>query len=289
MTKINKKNIGIVALAGVLQKETLLAGANYLTSLGFNVKIAPSCFDESRIFNPENDEARARELINFFKDDDIEIILNMRGGYGSNRIFKYIKDFEFIKYPKIFIGYSDITYIHILLNQKHGLKTYHGPMITDLLTKNKKSINSFLEIAINNNPLTLKGIHFLNPYNCLIEGTVVGGNLSIICSTLATDNEIDTRGKILFIEDVNEDAYKIDRMLMQLKYSNKLEGCIGIIIGDFSGSNEKDIYDTILKMLLPLNVVVATGILAGHSSPNLTIPLGGHCVMDCLRQELRFE
>ena len=282
------KKIGIVALAGPMDSDIVLEGEDYLKSLGYDVLIAPSCFERNRYLAGNSDEERALDLKMLFAEDEIGAILNMRGGYGSNRLMPYIYDFNFANYPKLFIGYSDITYMHIYLNQKHNLITYHGPMIKDLLKNEKMTIDGFTKTALEGEPLILKGVCFLVKEG-EASGRTVGGNLSIVCSTLGTMNEIDTRGKILFLEEVNEEPYVLDRLLMQLVYAGKIYDCAGIILGDFSGADKSEIMKTIRKVLLPAGKIIAADIPAGHTSPNLTIPLGAMCVLDVASGSIVFE
>jgi len=282
------KKIGIVALAGPMTSEKVLAGEMYLRALGYDVLIAPSCFERNRYLAGNSDADRALDLKMMFADDEIGAILNMRGGYGSNRIIPYLGDFDFTCYPKAFIGYSDITYIHIYLNQCFGLATYHGPMISDLIKNDTLTTSSFIKTALNGCPLTLKGTRFLSKTGGTVCGISIGGNLSMICSTLGTGVEIDTYGKLLFLEETGEEPYSIDRLLMQLVHAGKIRDCAGIILGDFSGADRDEITKTIKDILLPFNKTIATDIPAGHCTPNLTIPLGVYCELDPITNEIRF-
>lgn len=285
----DKITIGIVALAGPLDIDTLLLGEAYLQELGYNVIIAPSCFERTRYLAGTSDENRAIDLMMLFADDEVDIILNMRGGYGSNKIIPYIQNFNFSQYSKPFIGYSDITYIHIYLNQKWEIPTYHGPMINDLIKNDTLTTGSMIKTAIRRAPLNLKEVEFLGDESGIVYGNTIGGNLTIICSTLGTDNEIDTRGKILFLEEVNEEPYSVDRLLMQLVHSGKIQACSGIILGDFHAQDTEGIYQTIEEVLLPMNKIIAKNIPAGHTIPNITIPLGKYCQIDTASATISFE
>lgn len=282
------KKIGIVALAGPMASETVLAGEAYLRKLGYDVIVAPSCFENNRYLAGNSDADRALDLQMMFADEEVGAILNMRGGYGSNRILPYLTDFNFANYPKPFIGYSDITYIHIYLNQCFGLATYHGPMINDLIKNDTLTTGSFIKTALNASPLTLRNVDFLSRTGGIVSGISIGGNLSMICSTLGTRTEIDTCDKIIFLEEINEEPYSVDRLLMQLVHAGKIEDCAGIILGDFSGADQEEITKTIIDILLPFNKTIATGIPAGHTMPNITIPLGVYCEIDPSANEIRF-
>lgn len=283
------KKIGIVALAGPLDSHVLLAGEAYLNALGYEVLIAPSCFESNRYLAGNSDEERALDLMMLFADDEIGAILNMRGGYGSNRILPHIRNFDFSKYPKPFIGYSDITYMHIYLNQNYNLITYHGPMIKDLLEDDQLTTKKWIKTALKGIPLTLKGVSFMNVETKRVAGITIGGNLTIVCSTLGTPNEINTVGKILFLEEINEEPYSVDRLLMQLIHAGKIHDCIGIILGDFGGVDQDEVMKTIKELLLPTGKLIAYGLPAGHAIPNLTIPLGASCILDDIRGRIAFQ
>ena len=273
------KKIGIVALAGPMNREDLLAGEKALKQLGFDVLIAPSCFEKNGYLAGTSDGNRAMDLMMLFAEDEVGAILNLRGGYGSNRIIPYLKGFNFASYPKPFIGYSDITYVHLYLNQIHGLVTYHGPMLKDITKGDSLTTTSFLDAALKGEAITMTQVSYYDSNLPVTTGTTVGGNLTIVCSTLGTSVEINTQGKVLFLEEVNEEAYQIDRLLTQLLYAGKLDHCSGIILGDFKGVNQREIFDTIKKILAPLGKPVAYGIPAGHTIPNVTIPLGTRCML----------
>ena len=282
------KKIGIVALAGPMDAETLLEGEALLQRLGFNVLIAPSCFERDRYLAGTSDEERALDLQMLFADEEIGAILNMRGGYGSNRLMPYLKNFDFSRYPKPFIGYSDITYIHLFLNQTHRMKTYHGPMIKDLLTEHPQTLYGFFQTALAEKKLVLSDVSYLNPSQMPLLGQSIGGNLTVVASTLGTAQEIDTRGRILFLEEVGEAPYSVDRLLMQLIYSGKIHDCVGLVLGDFAGEDQAGVWETIRRILLPTQKTIAYGISAGHSVPNVTIPLAAPCLMDAQRATLHF-
>lgn len=273
------QKIGIVALAGPMDVQTVLAGEAYLNKLGYDTLIAPSCFESHGYLAGLNDEDRALDLMMMFADDEIGAVLNMRGGYGSNRLIPYLADFDFSKYPKPFIGYSDITYLHVYLNQCYGLMTYHGPMIKDLLEFNEKTTMSFVQTALETADVCLENVMFMGGKRPA-SGVLVGGNLSMLCSTLGTSQQLETKGKILFIEEVNEPPYVIDRLMMQLIHSGLLAKCAGVIIGDLGEDFHEENLHVVKKLLKPFDITVATGVKVGHTTPNLTLPMGGDCVLN---------
>ena len=281
--------IGIVALAGSMDSEIVLQGEDFLEDLGYDVLTAPSCFEKNRYFAGNSEKDRALDLKMMFAEDEVGAILNMRGGYGSNRLMPYIKDFNFARYPKPFIGYSDITYMHIYLNQHQNLVTYHGPMIKDLLKNDPSTIDNFIYSCLDGVPLTLRNVGYFTEQNHQVKGLTVGGNLTIVASTLGTEYEIDTRGKILFLEEVNEEPYVVDRLLMQLLFAKKIQDCAGLILGSFSGQDKVGIMETIKDILLSTKKVIAYNIPAGHTSPNISIPLGVMCTLDVAKKQIIFE
>lgn len=272
--------IGIVAPAGPMEAETVFKAEELLKEMGFKVVIAPSCFERKGYLAGLSDKRRAEDIMMMFADDAIDAILCMRGGYGCNRIVPYFKNFKFSNFPKPFIGYSDITYLHIYFNQFHRLMTYHGPMIKDLLLKDETTTNHFLETVMGETNFEMIDVPYLNDYQCPVEGELIGGNLTIICTTLGTPFEIDTCNKILFIEEVNEPVYVIDRLLTQLKYSGKLDQAAGIILGDFNVYDPKATTKLLKKMLRPLKKPIAYNVPSGHCSPLITLPLGAYVKLE---------
>ncbi|GFZ32917.1 peptidase S66 [Clostridium zeae] len=282
------KTIGIVSPAGCDDAEIIDKKISDFKNLGFNVKVGNHVFDKYGYLAGE-DKARACDLMNMFIDDEVDAIVCFRGGYGSARILPYL-DLEIIKkHPKIFCGYSDITLILNYLYKKLNLVTFHGPMVksdfSDLITR-----DSFLTAIMDNScnyKIDLNSFDSVQVHNTKnISGKLVGGNLSIICSSLGTPFEIDTNNKILFLEDVNEKIYSIDRMLTQLDLANKLKCCKGFILGNFTPS-ENDmkehnftLNELIAQKILPLKKPTIINLPFGHEYPNITLPVGGSVKID---------
>ncbi len=266
--------IGIVAPSGPLELETLLKGEAFLISQGYRVLIAPSCFEKHGYLAGTSDYNRAQDLMMMFANDEVKAVLCMRGGYGSNRMMPYIKDFKFSNYKKPFIGFSDVTYLHIFLNQNHNLMTFHGPMIFDLIREDEQTNTHFFEVLGGNYRFNMNEVPYYSKGLGSVTGELVGGNLSIMCSTLGTPYEIDTKGKILFIEEVNEPVYVIDRLMMQLELSGKLDDAAGIVLGDFNVFDKEKTRVFLKKMFKSYQKPVAYNIPSGHCLPNYVLPLG---------------
>lgn len=281
--------IGLIAPSSPTKDKYIKQGVKKLREMGFQVKIGKTAYSKlGYLAGP--DELRADELNSFFKDKNIDGIICLRGGYGSPRILNLL-DYDMIREnPKVFVGYSDITALHIALNQLADLVTFHGPMLASDISGDfsEFSRNSLLNAIFNREfkseiENSSREIKSIKPG--LAEGPIIGGNLSLIVSSLGTPYEIDTRGKILLIEEIGEATYRIDRMLNQLILSNKFQDAKGIIFGDFNNClPEEDgdftVEELIEDMIKPLNKPTITGLEIGHCEPAITLPLGLNTRLD---------
>lgn len=281
--------IGLISPAGPENPAKIENSINLLRSLGFNIKEGKHIYDKLG-YLAGRDQHRADDLTNMFLDKDVDMILCVRGGYGTMRILPLI-DFSIIKQnPKIFAGFSDITTFLNNIALKCNLVTFHSPMCNSNLS-DEYTLKSFLDtLMLGYNPFIIK-----NPENTVITssskvsttGQLVGGNLSLICSTIGTPFEIDTKNKILFIEEVSEEPYKIDRMFTQLILSGKFQECAGIILGQFTNcelphyERSLTLEEVIEDRILSLNKPTLVNLQSGHSYPKLTLPIGAKIKMDC--------
>ncbi len=244
------------------------------------------------------DEVRAGDVNKMFADPKIDAVLCIRGGYGSQRLLPLL-DYDLIrKNPKTFAGYSDITAFLTVFSQDCGFVTYHAPMYsTDLYNiKDKYTFKSFYD-----NLFEGRTADYANPPGYEIttlvggraEGVLTGGNLSLLVSSLKTPFEIDTKGKILFIEEVDEAPYRIDRMLLQLKYAGKFRDCSGIIFGSFKGceaaepSKSLTLNRVFEELIVPEGKPCISGFACGHSMPSLTLPMGAGFLLDSTAKVLK--
>lgn len=284
--------IGVVAPASPTTIDRVEKAYEKLIEMGFKVIMGESCYSNYG-YLAGTDDVRAEDLNKMFKNQEIDGIICLRGGYGTPRILDLL-DYDLIKNnPKVFIGYSDITALHIAFNKLSTLVTFHGPMVSsDLIGEfsefSKKSLyNSILEgkfQPVIKDPLD--EITIINGGKA--EGAIIGGNLSLITSTIGTPYEIDSKGKILFIEEIGEEPYRIDRMLTQLRLSKKLEEAEGIILGDFNNcvaeSSEYDdsltLEEVIDQIIKPLGKATIFNFKAGHCEPTVTIPFGVKAKLD---------
>jgi muramoyltetrapeptide carboxypeptidase len=240
-----------------------------------------------------SDGQRLQDLHDAFADPDIDAILCMRGGYGSMRLLDGL-DFELIRrHPKPLVGYSDITALHTAINQRVGLITFHGAMLNaDLLgEKQAPTASSLLEQLGGQVGSGSAIVHpAAYPLSTVVPGNacgrLVGGNLSMLGATMGTLAEIDSQDSILFIEDVNEPLYRIDRLLTQLRLAGKLRGVKGVLVGDFAGVTVTALTPLLLDVFGPLGVPVLAGWRSGHCDPNVCLPLGAKVRLDSAAQSL---
>ncbi|MDN3507851.1 MAG: LD-carboxypeptidase [Simkaniaceae bacterium] len=204
-----------------------------------------------------DDEVRAKNFIEMWCDPEVDVVWAGRGGYGAMRILPLL-DYEAIKAnPKPFVGMSDITALHLAIHKETGLQTFLGPMIETYLNSSFARDHFFEALS--------QGV---------IDGDeiITGGNLALIAATIGTQWEIETKNKTLLLEDVAEEAYRIDRMLCQLKLSGKLDGLTGVILASWarcSGNIEKVFDDYFSDVPYP----VIRGFPSGHIDEQITIPL----------------
>jgi muramoyltetrapeptide carboxypeptidase len=281
--------IGIVAPAGPVEQEELLRGIEIVESLGLTVKLGKHVYDKYG-YLAGSDADRAADLNQMFRDDEVKGIICARGGYGSGRIADLV-DYQLIKQkPKVLLGYSDITYLHTSIRQRTGLVTFHGPMVASDMGESDFAKRSYDLLQQFFTPTDVVYTSAISPLEAIVHGKavgpLVGGNLSLLISTLGTPDEIDTAGKLLLLEDIEEPPYRVDSMLNQLKQAGKLESANGIIIGDFRTSLPEDpenllSYDQVfVDYLTELQKPVMKGFRIGHCNPNITVPLGTEATMD---------
>jgi muramoyltetrapeptide carboxypeptidase len=274
--------IGVIAPASPPNMKRLEKAIPFFTNLGLHVKLGKN-IEKVHGYLAGTDEERLSDFHDMIRDDDVKAIIFARGGYGTGRFVDSI-DYDLIKkHPKIIWGYSDITYLHTAIRQQTGLVTFHGPMLaSDIADPDFDDISatSFLQLF---EPTALQYNESIAPLDVLVEGegtgSLVGGNLALITSTLGTTYELDTKGKILLLEDIDEQPYRIDSMLNQLKLAGKLEQAAGIVVGDFANAEPKSepsltLEEVFRHYLGDLTCPVMTGFKIGHCFPHFAVPLG---------------
>lgn len=241
------------------------------------------------------DPFRAEEFNSFAGREDIAAVLASRGGYGSMRMINLI-DFESIKkYPKIFIGFSDFTFVLLAISKICNLVTYHGPVGISTFSPFTKDffVKALFQSKSNTLQIKYDQIQIVNPG--IAEGRLIGGNLTMLASTLGTKYEFDSNNSILFFEEVNEHAYQIDRLLNQLKLAGKFDTVRALIIGKFNNLNTRrpfypnfgySIMEVINQILKPLKIPTILNFPVGHISEQVTLPLLLNSTIDTNKKSL---
>ena len=282
--------ISIVSPAGKVKKEPVLFAVEWLEKQGYKVELGKHVFAQHFQF-AGTDEQRLEGLQTAFDDPETDAVICSRGGYGTVRIIDQLDFTEFKKHPKWLVGFSDVTILHAYLNNL-GVATIHGAMPTSFFNENgdsSESLDSLMDLLTGKN-CTYNFATNKNSKTGNITAELVGGNLSIIVSLLGTKYELKTEGKILFIEEVDEYLYHIDRMMHQLKLAGKLDKLAGLVIGDFTGVKDnkspfgKTFEEIILDALKTYNLPVCFGFSAGHDNKNLALAFGAKCNLNVTQQ-----
>ncbi|MFE8700642.1 LD-carboxypeptidase [Cytobacillus sp. FJAT-54145] len=289
--------IGILAPASPPNQENLERSLEFLRELGLNVKFGQHVKNEYG-YLAGTDEERLEDLHNMFLDKEVKGIICAGGGYGTARIAAEI-DYDLIKNnPKILWGYSDITFLHMSIYQQTGLVTFHGPMLASDIGKEDAHALSKQYFQQLFEPKTITYTEEFSALQVLVEGEVeailVGGNLSLITSSLGTPFEIDTKDKLLLIEDINEEPRAVDRMLNQLYMAGKLKEAAGFIIGDFNNCVPEREKSLTLEEVIEHYIQKAAkpamkGFNIGHCSPNIGVPLGVNVKFSTSKKQVIFE
>ncbi len=291
--------IAIIAPSSPVPKEKLEKCQIVLKDMGYKVKVGQSAYESVNGYMAGSAKLRADEINSMFADKQVDAIFCIRGGYTSCKVMEYL-DYDIIKNnPKIFVGYSDVTSYNIAFNQKCDFVTYHGPMVcSNMISQYDDFTKKSFEDALNmEDELELKnpeGEEFKVLVKGHAEGRITGGNMTLVTPSIGTDYEIDTKGKVLFIEEIDESVPKIEKMLYQLKYSGKFDDCVGVLIGDFSGcENTYDESYNVIRLMEDFfedfNKPVMYNIKSGHCSPMSTIILGAVCTIDTDTKTIKFS
>ncbi|MBU0483845.1 MAG: LD-carboxypeptidase [Proteobacteria bacterium] len=286
--------IGLIAPAGpVLSENEFQAGAKILAEMGFRIKSSRNLRATDH-YLAGSDQQRATDFCDLWQDPKVKAIMAVRGGYGSIRMLPMVKMDLVRQNPKIFIGFSDVS---VLLNNiftATGVITFHGPMLTTLPRSDQDSLQSLFDL-LTRPPLTKikpSKLEIITPGKA--QGILLGGNLTTLSQLLATPYEQPWQDIILFIEDVGEAPYRIDRMLTQLKESGRLDKLSGLIMGSFydGGNSARDDTELIWQRAKELSedkFPVWANFPIGHTARNQIIPIGIRAEMDSDHRTLHFK
>ena len=288
--------IGIVCPAGFMPAERIVACVNTLKSWGFQVKIGKTVGGISLDYFSGTDAERLDDLQEMLDDEDISAILFGRGGYGLSRIIDQISFKKFRKWPKWILGYSDISLLHAHIYANYEIATAHAPMagafqdtvpgdpyilsIRELLTGEK------LRYVCDPHPYNRKGE---------VEGMLMGGNLTLLAHAVGGSSDFKTKGLILFIEDIGEYLYNVDRMLYQLKSAGKFQKPAAVIVGSFTDLKDterpfgKDAYEIIRDILSEFEYPVCYGFPVGHVKENVALKCGAEFRLKISKEKVMLE
>ena len=265
---------------------------------GFETTLAPHAL-EVRGYLAGGDEARAADLHAMFADAGVQGILCIRGGYGAMRLVDAL-DYDLIRrHPKVFIGYSDVTALHLALARRAGLVTFHGPMVTALAKDDGGALRALLRAVTRPEPLG----RIVNPPDGpmietlvpgVAEGVLMGGNLALITALLGTPYLPSFEGAVLFIEDIVDHAYRLDRKLVHLRLASVLRDVVGIVVGECRLRAEPTepaltIRQILEDLVVPMGKPAIFGLACGHGAHHLTLPLGVRTRLDATRGILSLE
>jgi muramoyltetrapeptide carboxypeptidase len=281
--------IGIAAPASPFDRESFEQGEQTLRAMGFETVIPEGIWTADR-YLAGPDEHRAAVLQQLFENERIDAVICVRGGYGSLRILPLLDFDRIAAHPKIFIGFSDATALLTAITRRCGFATFHGPVVTSLANASAPTLAALSAAVASGAPLSYRPAAAVTVRPGVASGIVSGGNLTTLCHLLGTPFQPSFRNRILFLEDRGEAAYRIDRMLTQLKLAGCLEGIRGLVLGTFTDCGPlSEILEIVSDRLAGTDIPVLAGMEAGHAEPNLTLPLGIKAVLDADRGLLAFE
>ena len=281
--------VALFAPASAVPAEKLQPALDFVRSLGMEPVTYPSCYFANRDgYLAATDAQRAKDMMDAFADPAIDGVWCIRGGYGGHRILPLLDAEVIRRNPKWFGGYSDVTALHTFLNQDCGLVTYHCTMPSTEPNPNDYTL-SYLKKAL------FGGLSDIQnpadqPISTLVpgkaEGILCGGNLSLVAASLGTPWELDTRGKILFLEDIGEKTYRIDGMLTQLRNAGKFDDCAGIILGAWTDCPPEYPEKTLLlpeifqQLVVPAGKPTIMDFACGHCATTSALAMGKPCKLD---------
>jgi muramoyltetrapeptide carboxypeptidase len=285
--------VAVVASAAAIERAHLERGVNVLASMGFRVKVSERVLARAGILAGD-DRDRASELQGYFADPEVKAIFSARGGYGCGRLLPILDFKAMAATPKIFVGFSDATFLLNALVDFSGIVSFHGPMVAmdfakGLSPRSFEHLQGLLNGKIDSFELDAR--ETLHPGSA--QGEVIGGCLSVVVAMIGTPYEPRFDGRILFLEDTGEKAYRIDRMLVQLRQSGALGRVAGIVFGAIRAidGNEQEtqlIARFAAEQTAGLGCPVLYGIEAGHGTENFTIPFGVVARIDSAARRIIF-
>lgn len=280
--------IGICAPSASFDMGKFNDGIKILKNLGFNIKIPDQIFQKKR-YLAGDDILRAQVILELFTDSEVDGIISARGGFGALRILEYIDWPLIAAFPKPFVGFSDATVLLLSMIDRCDMPVIHGPNLISLATAQNETIDSLYE--------TLTGeecpeMTFDDDVICpgKASGILKGGNLSTIVHLAGTMFQPDFNNSVFFMEDINEPAYKIDRMLTQMKMAGFFDGINGVVTGSFTNCENEEYLPQILgEIFQDFQIPVLCGLHVGHGGINLSLLMGKKVEINSRDRNLRWD
>ena len=269
--------IGVVAPSYAPRPGWLARGVKALERAGYGI-VLDNELSTTRRFQRAEDERRAENFMGMWLDPRVKAVIGGTGGYGAVRMLPHLEPEIFRLNPKSFVGYSDVTALHLWLMRRAGLRVFHGPTVDDLIPSTRDPTMSSLLAALTvPRPTARIGrdiAHVVRPGRAV--GRLTGGNLSLVQQSIGTPYEIDTRDAILFLEETREPMSVADERLVHLRAAGLLRDVRGVVFGQLSldRSEEDEFEDFLLDLVSDLQVPIIVDFPAGHEVPNLTLPIG---------------
>lgn len=287
--KVLQKNdpVHVVASSSPFSQKGFLKGIGKLKSFGLKPKYRKDIFSREA-YLAGSDERRFQELKNALADKNAKAIFFARGGYGAARL---IEKLSFVKPElKILAGFSDVTTLLLYAQKKWGWVTFYSPMVGGSLYQDRLTLNSFQKTVFSRQPLgALEVPDLVSVRPGKAEGVLVGGCLTLIAHSLGTPYQIETKDRILFLEDVDEKPYEIDRMLTHLKLAGLFEKCRGVLFGSLPGPNPLNHYKRVLREIFAdYSFPVVMNFPGGHCKRRYTLPFGVQVELDTRRKTLTY-
>lgn len=284
--------IGVVAPASARRGDRLARGLEILQERGYREATGDHLYDKHG-YLAGMDRGRAEDLTTMFANPEVNAIICSRGGYGSVRMLEYV-DWDVVRSnPKVFVGFSDVTSVHLAMERHAGLATFYGPMVvTHGAGLSQIAADTFWRLLTDPDPigpLDTAGASLQTLVSGKAEGPLAGGCLALLAAAVGTPEAPDFEGRIVVLEDVGDPAYRVDRLIMQLRRSGILERAAGFVIGTVTGwEKEEDqagppaitLDDVWRDLIAPLGKPTITGFPFGHVPNPLTIPLGCRAILD---------
>ncbi len=281
--------IDIIAPASTPSRKILMDGVNKLKALGFKPRFHKGIISKDNPFHSNSDEYRLKHLYQALKSKDSKVVWCVRGGYGCNRLLPDLEKLKKPKSAKILIGYSDITSLHIFLGQKWKWVSFHGPQFDRIgggrmtAPQEKETFGSLTGHVTSIVFKNLKPMNAAARKKKTLKGPVTGGNMMVLQSTIGTKYQLNTKGKILFLEEIDERGYRMDRIFEHYKQSGTLKGCKAIVFGDIVGGDEDNgknhCWYAVERFAKSLKIPVFSGIKTGHGANQRVVPFHTKAVL----------